>query len=201
MRANGPIAEALGKPKRMWINPLSTAKNPHLKNNAERLFSVETAFIHEPSLDLMGELRGRLTSLEKKLKESGFAVACWCHRQQWKNVFVFWTPHRLDGPPSARRADAPGYAVIDLTRAVRRETLREAVFLGTMPFWAERISMGSASLRACSAVTLLPDAIASSTVRTPDFRRVRRLLLTSSRRNETRAARFAELVLAMVFPF
>ena len=82
MRANGPIAEALGNPPHMWINPLSTVKNPHLKNNAERLFSVETAFIHEPSLVLMGELRGRLTSLKKKLKESDFAVACRCRRPQ-----------------------------------------------------------------------------------------------------------------------
>ena len=89
------------------------------------------------------------------------------------------------------------YAVIAFTRVVRRETLRDAVFLWTTPFWLDLIRRGSAAFSAASAEALLPDAMASSTDRTPDFRRVRRLLLTSVRRMLTRVARFAEDVLAI----
>ncbi|MND08059.1 hypothetical protein D3C83_304400 [compost metagenome] len=57
--------------------------------------------------------------------------------------------------------------------------------------------IGSASLRAAVAASLLPEAIASSTLRTELLRRVRRVLLTPVRRMVWRAAFFADLVLAM----
>jgi len=50
-----------------------------------------------------------------------------------------------------------------------------------------RAMMGSASLRAATAAALLPEAIASSTLRTELLRRVRRALLTLVRRMVWRA--------------
>src|SRR5262245_60614961 len=58
---------------------------------------------------------------------------------------------------------------------------------------------GSASLRAAAAASLLPEAIASSTLRTEPLRRVRRALLTAARRVAWRVAFFADFVLAMRF--
>src|SRR4029078_4025986 len=57
--------------------------------------------------------------------------------------------------------------------------------------------MGSADLSAASALLRSPDLIASSTLRTSDFTRVRRPLLTSVRLIIWRAAFFADDVLAM----
>src|SRR6185437_6978072 len=57
--------------------------------------------------------------------------------------------------------------------------------------------MGSADLSAASALLRSPDLIASSTLRTSDFTRVRRPLLTSVRVIIWRAAFFADDVLAM----
>ena len=53
-----------------------------------------------------------------------------------------------------------------LTRLVRREILRDAAFLWTMPFCAARASLGSASLSASAATFGSLEAIASSTLRT-----------------------------------
>lgn len=116
-------------------------------------------------------------------------------------MFVIWTPQVGLRARTRARASSLGQAVIEQIRAVRRETFRDAVFLWTIPFCAERIRTGSTTFIAVSAAALLPDAIASSTPRTVDFMRERRLLLVSVRRIATRAARFAEDVLAISASF
>ena len=63
-------------------------------------------------------------------------------------------------------------------RLVRREILRDAVFLWRMPFWAPRISSGSAAFMAMTAASLLPETIASSTLRSVLRTRLVRFLLT-----------------------
>ena len=62
------------------------------------------------------------------------------------------------------------------------EELREAVVRWTVPFWARRAITGSASFKAAAAASLLPEAIASSTLRTELRSLVRRPLLTSVQR-------------------
>ena len=79
---------------------------------------------------------------------------------------------------------------------MRREILREAAYLCTTCFWADRISTGSAAARAALAASLLPAAIASSTLRTEDFTCDDLDLLTAVRRMAWRAAFVADLVLA-----
>src|SRR5256885_949576 len=88
-------------------------------------------------------------------------------------------------------------AFSELTRLVRRETLREAAFLWSTPFCAPRISSGAAALSADSAASRLPEAIASSTLRTWPRTRLKRFLLIAVRRAATRVAFFADFVLAM----
>src|SRR6476659_9475355 len=66
-----------------------------------------------------------------------------------------------------------------------------------MPWRAARISSGSALLRAATAASLLPEAIALSTSRTALRICVRRALLTAVRRAVWRAAFFADFVLAI----
>src|SRR4029077_18983202 len=61
------------------------------------------------------------------------------------------------------RSDQPASA---LTRLVRREILRDAAFLWTMPFCAARPSLGSAALNPSVAAFGSLEAIASSTLRT-----------------------------------
>ena len=58
------------------------------------------------------------------------------------------------------------FAATALTQADRRETFRDAVFFGITPLEAARISSGSAAFSAAAAASLLPEAIASSTLRT-----------------------------------
>src|SRR5689334_9097856 len=82
-------------------------------------------------------------------------------------------------------------------RAERRETFREAVFLCTMPFWAARISSGSAARRAATASFWLPEAIASSTLRMNVRTRLRRERLIAVRLAILRVIFLAETVLAM----
>src|SRR5579872_5168807 len=53
-----------------------------------------------------------------------------------------------------------------LTRAARRETLREPVFLWITPFVTPRIICGSAAFSAAAAASRLPAESASSTLRT-----------------------------------
>src|SRR5918999_3532555 len=65
------------------------------------------------------------------------------------------------------------------------------------PFCAVRTSIGSATASAASAAALSPDPIASSTLRSSLFIRVRRPLLISVRRAAFRAAFLAEVVFAM----
>ena len=82
-------------------------------------------------------------------------------------------------------------------RLARRETLRDADLRWTMPFWAVRAMIGSASFKAARAASLLPEAIASSTLRTEPRMRLRLVLLAAVRRTVWRAAFFADFVLAM----
>ena len=104
---------------------------------------------------------------------------------------------------NTERLSAPDLlqALIALTRAVRRDTLRAAVRLWMTPFWAVRTNTGSVALRAAAAAALSPDAIASSTLRTSVFRRELRALLTAVRRIAWRAAFLAEDVLAIFVCF
>lgn len=92
----------------------------------------------------------------------------------------------------------PDQADMALTRFARRETLRLAVFLCIMPFWAVRTRSGCAAFNAASALARSPEAIASSTERTSVLTRERRALLTSVRVIIWRAAFLADDVLAIV---
>lgn len=83
------------------------------------------------------------------------------------------------------------------THLARRDTLRDANLRWTTPFCAARTMNGSASFKAAAATSLLPEAIASSTLRTELLRRVRTVLLTAVRQVVWRAAFFADFVLAM----
>src|SRR5205814_10327376 len=91
-----------------------------------------------------------------------------------------------------------GYLPSLATRSVRRETLRLAALRWMMPFCAERIMMGSASLRAATALLRSPEASASSTLPTNVRSRERRALLTSVRRAIWRVALRADFVLAIL---
>src|SRR6185437_16850275 len=71
--------------------------------------------------------------------------------------------HFRTGGGRTRRGGQPASA---LTRFIRREILREAAFLCTMPFCAARASLGSAALNASAAPFGSLAAIASSTLRT-----------------------------------
>src|ERR671921_374281 len=82
-------------------------------------------------------------------------------------------------------------------RLARRETFRDAVFLCTMPFWAARIISGSAARRAAAASVWLPEAIASSTLRTKVRMRLRRERLIAVRFAILRVIFLADTVLAM----
>ena len=66
-----------------------------------------------------------------------------------------------------------------LTREVRRDILREAVFLCRTPLVTPRISSGWAAANAVAAASALPDVRASSTLRRKVRIRERRALLTS----------------------
>lgn len=89
------------------------------------------------------------------------------------------------------------YAVMALTRAVNRETFREAARLWRMPFWAVRISTGSQALSATSAAVLSPVPMASSTPRTVVFNRECRDWFARVRLIAWRAAFLADDVLAI----
>ena len=75
-----------------------------------------------------------------------------------------WLNYR--GKGHDRLAPKKCQLAIALTRAVNREILRLAVFLWIAPFCAERANNGAADFNASSAVSMLPAAIASSTLRT-----------------------------------
>src|ERR687898_368847 len=66
-----------------------------------------------------------------------------------------------------------------------------------MPFWAARISSGSAARSASAAAAWLPDAIASSTLRTKVRTRERRERLIAVRFAILRVIFLADTVLAM----
>jgi len=78
-----------------------------------------------------------------------------------------------------------------LTRAARRDTLREAVFLWKTPLVTPRISSGWAARRAAAAASLSPEAMASSTLRRKVRIRERRVLFTVARASFWRARFFA----------
>src|SRR5208282_4351481 len=86
------------------------------------------------------------------------------------------------------------------TRAVRRETLRDAVFLWITPRCAARITTGATVCKTSAATFASPAAIASSTLRTKVRSRLRRARFTAVRRAIFRTAFLAELVLA-ILPF
>jgi hypothetical protein len=88
-------------------------------------------------------------------------------------------------------------ALMARIRLVRRETLRDAVFLWSTPFWAPRISCGSADFMASKAASLLPALMASSTLRNELRTMLVRFLLIEARRAETRVAFLADDVLAI----
>src|SRR5690606_25444592 len=99
-----------------------------------------------------------------------FLTVEWAGREHGAEAFL---PPR--GWPAARVVNKtltawacldPGNHAIALRRAVRRETLRDAVLLCSTRFWADRISTGCASASAALAASLSPAAIASSTLRT-----------------------------------
>src|SRR5918997_2619384 len=69
-----------------------------------------------------------------------------------------------------------------------------------MPFWAARISSGSAARRAAAASAWLPAAIASSTLRTKVRMRLRRERLIAVRFAILRVIFLADTVLAMACP-
>jgi hypothetical protein len=83
------------------------------------------------------------------------------------------------------------------TRAESRETVRDAVLRWMIPVCAARTMTGSAVFSASRAFLASPPAIASSTLRTIERMRVRRLRLIAVRRVIFRVAFFAEVVLAM----
>src|SRR4029077_18094204 len=85
------------------------------------------------------------------------------------------------------------------TRFARRETLRDAVLRWSIPFCAVRTMIGSASFKAARAASFLPEAIASSTLRTELRMRLRRVLLAVVRRDVWRTAFFADFVLALMW--
>src|SRR6185295_5861219 len=99
-------------------------------------------------------------------------------------------PVLLENDPNPRHG-------IAFTRDARREILRDADFLWTTPFWETRIRTGSAAARAALAAALSPVAKASSTLRTDNFMRDVRDLLTAVRRTAWRAAFRADVVLAI----
>ena len=91
-----------------------------------------------------------------------------------------------------------GQALTALTRAARRETLRDAVLRFIAPLLAARINSGCAALSASFACAPSPASRASSTLRTNVRTRLTRLRLTSVRRAILRVAFLADLVLAIV---
>src|SRR3954467_6380295 len=109
------------------------------------------------------------------------------------------SPARWPGSIStslSRRAQAAA-ALSSLTRAARRETFRDALFLCTMPCWAARMISGSAARSAVRALAWSPVAIASSTLRTKVRIRERRERLIAVRLAILRVIFFADTVLAM----
>jgi hypothetical protein len=88
----------------------------------------------------------------------------------------------------------------DFTRFVRRAMRRDAVFLCTMPFWAARMTIGSALASAVLAAAPSPDVSASSTFRRKVRIWLRRERFTAVRRAIFRTAFFAEAVFAISKP-
>src|SRR5688572_27520155 len=84
-----------------------------------------------------------------------------------------------------------------LTRELSRETFRDAAFLCSTVFCAARMRTGWATAKAALAASLLPEAMASSTLRRVVFICEDRALLTAVRRTAWRAAFLADLVLAI----
>ena len=107
--------------------------------------------------------------------------------------------HKSGGliPPAVKNG---AQAVMAFTRAVKRETFRDAVFLCMIPFCAPRANCGVAVFKAASASAFLPDVIASSTLRTVERTMLVRFLLMMARREATRVAFLADDVLAIIIP-
>src|SRR5450759_4814177 len=103
--------------------------------------------------------------------------------------------------PRHRAGASSAYLPSLAMRWARRETLRLAVFLCTMPRCAARMITGSASLNAVKAAVRSPLAIASSILRTELRSSERRVLLTSVLRAILRVALRADVVLAMSLSF
>src|SRR4051812_20361683 len=87
------------------------------------------------------------------------------------------------------------------TRLVRRETLREPVFLWRTPLDTPRMISGSAAFRAARAALLSPEAMASSTLRIKPRTRVLRAVLMAVRLAVVRTRFLAEAILGMDSPW
>ncbi len=84
-----------------------------------------------------------------------------------------------------------------LIRAESRDSLREAVLLCMMPFWADLMISGWAAFRASAATDLSPERMASSTFLIKVLIRERRSVFFIVRRAIFLTAFLAELVLAI----
>src|SRR5262249_14670368 len=93
-----------------------------------------------------------------------------------------------------------GYFCSFATRLVRRETLREPVFLCSTPLVTPRMISGSAAFKAASAAPLSPLAIASSTLRIKPRMRVLREVLIAVPFAWVRTLFWDEAILGMGFP-
>src|SRR3954469_19155959 len=87
------------------------------------------------------------------------------------------------------------------TRLVRRDTFREPVFLCSTPLETPRMISGSAAFRAARAAALLPELIASSTLRMKPRTRVLRAVLMAVRLAVVRTRFLAESILGMGRPW
>src|SRR5471030_529861 len=83
------------------------------------------------------------------------------------------------------------------TRLVRRDTLREPVFLWSTPLDTPRMISGSAAFRAARAAFGSPEAMASSTLRIKPRTRVLRAVLMAVRLAVVRTRFLAEAILGM----
>src|SRR6187455_1793275 len=86
------------------------------------------------------------------------------------------------------------------TRLVRRETLREPVFLCSTPLETPRMISGSAAFKAARAAFLSPEAMASSTLRIKPRTRVLRAVLMAVRLAVVRTRFLAEAILGIGSP-
>ena len=103
----------------------------------------------------------------------------------------------VDASSCVRFIPERDYAESALMREERRDSLRDTVSFLMTPLVTARCSSGCALLNASLAALLLPEAIASSTLRRKVLTRERRALFTSVRRAILRTIFWADEVLAI----